>query len=207
MYKVLEKTLRLLHPFMPFISEEIWQRLPGAQNSIMQQNWPHLQPELINLRDEQQMELAFDVINAIRNMRAELEVNPVSRIDIQLTVTNQDTRISLEMLAVYIKNLAKVNNLTLNDQYLARNNQYTVLLKELQVVMPLAGVVDAAEQLKKTNLKIDKLKSEIKNKEAMLANQNFTAHAPPEIVEIEKNKLTAMNEQVKKLEVIKNGLR
>ncbi|MDP2830631.1 MAG: valine--tRNA ligase, partial [Candidatus Omnitrophota bacterium] len=82
MYKVLEKYLRLIHPFMPFISEEIWQRLPGAKGSIMQQNWPHLQSELINKKDESQMELAFEVINVIRNMRAELEVNPASRIDI-----------------------------------------------------------------------------------------------------------------------------
>ena len=72
--------------------------------------------------------------------------------------------------------------------------------------MPLEGVIDLTEQLKKTNLKIDKLKSEIKAKEVVLANKNFTARAPAEIVEAEKNKLIDMHEQVKKLEVIKNGL-
>jgi valyl-tRNA synthetase len=207
MYKILEKYLRLIHPFMPFISEEIWQRLPGAQNSIMQQSWPHLQPELINKNDELQMELAFEVINTIRNMRAELEINPASRVDIQLTVPNKLTQKSLELVSVYINNLAKVNNLTLNDKYVAQNNQYAVVLKDLHIVMPLEGIVDLAQQLKKTNLKIDKLKTEIKNKEAMLANKNFTARAPKEIVETEKNKLIDMQEQIKKLEVIRNGLR
>ncbi|MDD5130265.1 MAG: valine--tRNA ligase [Candidatus Omnitrophica bacterium] len=206
MYKILEKYLRLIHPFMPFISEEIWQRLPGAKDSIMQQHWPHLQGGLINRKDEEQMELAFELINTIRNMRAELEVNPASRVDIQLTVNNQLTRESLEMLASYIKNLAKINNLIFTDQYIPQINQYAVVLKDLHVVMPLAGVINITEQLEKIALKIEKLKAEIKNKEGMLANKNFTSRAPEEIVETERNKLADMHEQVKKLEVIKNGL-
>lgn len=207
MYKILEKTLRLIHPFMPFISEEIWQRLPGIKDSIMQQSWPHGQPELINKKDELQMNLAFDVINTIRNMRAELEINPASRIDIQLTVTSKLIQGSLELLSGYIKNLAKVNNLTLTDKYIAQNNQYAIVFKDLHIVMPLSGIVDLAEQLNKTSLKIDKLKAEIKNKENMLANKNFTARAPEEIVEAERNKVIDLQGQVKKLEVIRNGLR
>ena len=207
MYKVLEKTLRLLHPFMPFITEEIWQRLPGAKNFIMQQSIPHLQKELINRQDELQMELAFDVINTIRNMRAELEINPASQIKIQLAVTHKLTQKSLQLLSGYIKNLTKVNNLTITDKYIAQSNQYAVVFKDLHIVMPLEGVVDVSQQLKKTSLKIDKLKFEIKNKETMLANKNFTARAPGEIVEAEKNKLIDMHEQVKKLKEIKNGLR
>jgi valyl-tRNA synthetase len=207
MFKVLEKYLRILHPFMPFITEEIWQKLPGAKNSIMQQNWPHLQNDLINKQDESQMELAFDVINLIRNMRAELEVNPASRIDIQLTVADELNQKSLEIVSGFIKNLAKVNNLTLTKKYIAQNNQYVVIFKDLHITMPLEGVIDLATQLKKINSKIDKLKSEIINKETMLTNKNFTARAPQEIVEAEKNKLIDMQEQIKKLEVIKNGLR
>ena len=207
LYKVLEKYLRLIHPFMPFISEEIWQRLPGAKNSIMQQSWPHLQTELINKQDELQMGLAFNLINTIRNMRAELEVNPASRIDIRLTVTSKLTQKSLELVSDYIKNLAKVKNLIFSEKYTPQNNQYAVVFKDLQVVMPLEGVIDVALQLKKTDLKINKLKSEIENKEVMLKNKNFTSRAPAEIVEAEKNKLSDMREQVKKLEVIKNGLR
>ncbi|MCX5698761.1 MAG: valine--tRNA ligase [Candidatus Omnitrophica bacterium] len=207
MYKVLEKFLRILHPFMPFISEEIWQKLPGAKDSIMQQSWPHLQPELINREDESQMELAFDLINTIRNMRAELEVNPASRVDIQLTASGKPIQKSLQLLANYIKNLAKVNNLTLAEKYIAGNNRYAVVFKDLHIVMPLEGVVDVAQQLKKINSKIGKLKSEIKNKEVTLANKNFLQRAPEEIVSAEKTKLLDMRQQVSKLEVILNGLR
>jgi len=207
MYKVLEKFLRTLHPFMPFISEEIWQRLPGAKDSIMQQSWPHLQIDLINHDDEAQMESAFDIINTVRNMRAELEVSPASFIDIRLTLVDKAAQKSLEPLYGYIKNLGRISNLILDEKYVAQNNQYAVVFKDMHIVMPLSGLVDVAEQLKKTQSRMDKLESEIKNKEAMLANKNFTARAPEEIVEEERNKLVLLREQVVKLEAIKNGLR
>jgi valyl-tRNA synthetase len=207
MFKILEKYLRVLHPLMPFITDEIWQKLPGAKDSILKQSWPHLQRDLINKTDELQMELAFDLINTIRNMRAELEVNPASHIDIQIAISSKLTKKSLELLSEYIKNLAKVNHLILTDKYVAQNNQFAIVLKDMHIVMPLAGIVDVAEQLKKNNSKIDKLKSEIINKTAMLANKNFSSRAPKEIVEAEKNKLIEMHEQIKKLEVIKSGLR
>ncbi len=207
MYKVLEKSLRILHPFMPFITEEIWQRLPGAQGSILQQPWPHLQENLINRKDEAEMNEVFEVINSIRNMRAELEINPAGKVDICLAVTNKLTRKLLEERAGDIKNLAKLNNLTITDEYLAQKNQYALVVNDLHVIMPLSGLVDVEQQLKKADAKIEKLKSEIKHKEVMLANKNFTARAPAEIVEAEEAKLTDFREQIKKLEAIKNGLR
>ena len=207
MYKVLEKTLRIIHPFMPFITEEIWQRLPGAKNSIMQQSWPHLQKDLINLKDEQLMQTTFDIINTIRNMRSELEVGPGNRINIKLTFGNKVIRESLESLFKYIKNLAKIDSLTITDKYLPGINEYVVVLKELHIAMPLAGIADVAEQIKKNRLKIEELRKQIKNKEAMLANKNFIERAPLEIVDGEKTKLNDMFQEITKLEVIINGLR
>ncbi|MFA5093371.1 MAG: valine--tRNA ligase [Candidatus Omnitrophota bacterium] len=207
MYKVLEKTLRLLHPFMPFITEEIWQRLPGAKDSISQQSWPHLQDDLINAEDEKQMQTVFDIINAIRNMRAELEVNLQSKIDIKLNFSNKLSEKIIQPLFGYIKNLAKVENLTIINNYVAEINEYATVLKDLQIIMPLTGIVDIVAQLKKNQTKIEKLKAEIKNKEVMLANKNFVQRAPKEIIDTEKSKLTDMRQQIEKLGVIINGLR
>ncbi len=207
MYKVLEKTLRLLHPFMPFITEEIWQRLPGAKNSIMQQSWPHLQPELISHKVEKQIQAAFNIINTIRNMRAELEVNPASFIDIKLVLPDTLAEKSIQPLFNYIKNLARINNLSVIEKYVPHENQYAVVFKNMHIIMPLSGLIDVAGQLKKTQDKIDRLQSDIRNKKLMLKNKNFTARAPKEIVDAEKTKLTDMQAQISKLETIKNGLR
>jgi len=207
MYKVLEKTLRLIHPFMPFISEEIWQRLPGAEDSIMQQKWPHMQPDLINNDDEKQMQAAFDIINTIRNMRSEMEVGLNSRIEIKLTLSDKRTEKTIAPLTDYIKNLAKLDVLSITERYQPQDNEFACVLKDMHIVMPLKGIVNVEEQIKKNQLKIDKIKSEIKNKEAMLNNNGFISRAPKDIIETEKAKLKDMHEQVIKLEVIKNGLR
>ena len=214
MYNVLEKFLRALHPFMPFITEEIWQilnlRTKGLKNlrtSIMTETWPHPQNELINRRDEEQMQPAFDIINAVRNIRAELEVGLSNRIEIKLILTNKLTESALEPLIPYIKNLAKIDNLIVTKNHIPQNNVYVCLVKNMHIIMPLRGIVDAEEQLKKNQARIDKLKSEIKTKTGMLANKDFISRAPKEIVDSEKTKLKDMHEQVIKLEVIKNGLR
>ncbi|PIQ90942.1 MAG: valine--tRNA ligase [Candidatus Omnitrophica bacterium CG11_big_fil_rev_8_21_14_0_20_41_12] len=207
MYKVLEKTLRMIHPFMPFITEEIWQRLPQAKNSIMQQSWPHLQKNLINIKNEQLMQTAFEIINTIRNMRAELDVGLQNRVNIKLAFSDKLKQESTQVLFNHIKNLAKIDSLSITEKYTAGVNEYVVLLKDMHIAMPLAGLVDAGAQIKKNQLKIDKLKSEIKNKEAMLDNKNFTQRAPKEIVEAERTKLDDMAGQIAKLEVIINGLR
>ena len=207
MYKILEKYLRLIHPFMPFISEEIWQRLPGAKDSIMQQSWPHLQAGLINDEDEKQMQLAFDIINAIRNMRAEMEVSLNSRIQIKLTLNDKHLEEVVQPLFSYIKNMAKIEQLTLTQNYTPEANEFACILKNMHIVMPLQGIVNVAEQIKKNQTKIDKLKSDIKNKEAVLANKDFLGRAPKEVIDTEKGKLKDMHEQIIKLEVIKNGLR
>ncbi|MDD5692694.1 MAG: valine--tRNA ligase, partial [Candidatus Omnitrophica bacterium] len=207
MFKVLEKYLRLISPFMPFIAEEIWQKLPGSHDSIMLQRWPHLQKELIDSACEKQMQMGFDIINTVRNMRAELEVGLTSRIEIKVVLQDRSDEKILQELAPYIKNLAKIDNLAVIYGHLPQKNEYACVLKNMNIVMPLAGIVDVAGQLKKNQAKIDKLQTEVKNKESMLANDNFTRRAPKEIVETEIAKLNDMRAQLIKLEEIKNGLR
>lgn len=220
MFKVLEKYLRIIHPFMPFISEDIWQKLQSviartasaakqdeAILSIMEQPWPHMQSQLINKKAEQEIQMAFDIINTIRNMRAELEIDPQNRINLKLAFANKTTEKIIDPLLSHIKNLAKIDNLEVTAKYSVQKNEYTTVLKDTHITILLSGIVDVQEQIKKNQLKTDKLKVEIKNKEAMLANKNFLQRAPVEIVNTEKAKLLDMQQEVKKLEVIINGLR
>lgn len=207
MYKVLEKYIRVLHPFMPFITEEIWQKLPGAKDSIMRQPWPHMQEKMIDQSYENRMRDVFDLINTIRNMRSEMDIGLSSAIKIKISSTDRSTREGILAMAGHIKNLAKVSELEINEEYAQRKNEFTCVLKGMHIVLPLEGVVNADEQIRKNQAKIDKLKAEIAKKETVLANKNFTTLAPKDIVEAEKKKLSDMREQAAKLEAIKNGLR
>jgi valyl-tRNA synthetase len=106
----------------------------------------------------------------------------------------------------HIKNLARISELELNEEYVQRKNEFTWCSRDAHS-MPLEGVVNADEQIRKNQAKIDRLKAEIAKKETMLDNKNFTTLAPKEIVETEKKKLSDMREQAIKLEAIRNGLR
>jgi len=207
MYKVLEKYLRALHPFMPFITEEIWQKLPGAEGSIMQQPWPHIQEKMINPSYENRMRDVFELINTIRNMRSEMDIGLSSAIRIKISSPDGSIREGISAMSGHIKNLARISELELNEEYVQRKNEFTCVLKGMHIVLPLEGVVNADEQIRKNQAKIDRLKAEIAKKETMLDNKNFTTLAPKEIVETEKKKLSDMREQAIKLEAIRNGLR
>jgi len=207
MYKILEKTLRLAHPFMPFITEEIWQMLPHEGESIMIQPWPHLQEDLIDKKNEAAMSLLFEVINAIRNMRAELEVPLTSFIDVVLYSSSKADREIFKCMGGYIKNLTKVNEPVIGEHYTHTKGEFVSVLNDAHVVIPLSGVLDIDKYRTKIEARIQKIQAEIKSKEGTLANPDFVKRAPLEIVEGEKEKLVNLKEALKKLEGVLNGIR
>jgi valyl-tRNA synthetase len=207
MYKVLEKTLRLLHPFMPFVTEEIWQKLAHEGESIMVQPWPHIQEDLIDKKTETGMNLLFEAINAIRNMRAELEVPLTSAIDVKLFSSSRPKRELFSGMSGYIKNLAKVNDPFIGEHYVHTKGEFVAVLNDAHVVIPLSGVVDIDKYKTKIETRIQRTRSEIKSKEDTLANPNFVKRAPLEIVEGEKEKLKNLKEALKKLEGVLDGIR
>jgi len=208
MYYILEHYLLLLHPFMPFISEEIWQKISPRQESIMRQGWPQLRKDLIDSRAEKQMQLGCEIIAALRNMRSELEIPAQNLIQAKIFSPDKHFNQTAGDFSGYIKNLAKLSDLEITaENYRPGKNEYAAVLKDAHLVIPLEGVVDIRQQLRKFEASINKLKNEIKNKELMLENKNFTSRAPKEIVAAEKAKLVDLSGQLKKNEAIKNALR
>ena len=206
--KVLEKYLRVMHPFMPFITEEIWQKLQvHPAGSIVSQNWPHMQKQFLDKEADSQMQLCCELIAALRNMRQEMDIPLTEFISAKVFVKDKKAALGMEPLLVYIKNLAKLKDLSVECDYRPKKGEYATVLRQVHLVIPLSGVVDIQKQLCKCENRIAKLETEIGNKQKTLGNRNFTARAPKEIVEEEKEKLKQMTEQLKKLEVIKNALR
>jgi len=206
MYKILEKFLRTIHPFMPFITEEIWQQLPHQGDSIMEQPWPHIQEQMLDKKIDHSMAALFDAINTIRNMRIELEVGLTEPVDIKIASASKDTLKLFDSAKEYIKTLAKVNELTLAGHYTQCKSEFATVVNDIHISIPLAAS-DIEKQKTKISLKIEKTKNDIITKEKMLANENFVKRAPKEIVEEEREKLKGLGETLKKLEAVKNGLR
>ena len=206
MYKILEKFLRTIHPFMPFITEEIWQQLPHQGDSIMIQPWPHIQEKMLDKKIDQSMAALFEAINTIRNMRIELEVGLNEMVDVKISSTSKDTLKLFNSASAYIKTLVKVGNLSLAEHYTQGKSEFVAIVNDLHISIPLADS-DIEKQKVKISQRIEKTKTDIAIKEKMLANENFVKRAPKEIVEQEQEKLKGLGETLRKLEAVKNGLR
>jgi valyl-tRNA synthetase len=209
MYKVLEKTIRLMHPFMPFVTEEIWQRLGSLRSqvtSIMAEPWPHLHEEMVDNKAEKLMNTLFGVITTVRNMRSELEIPVQDKIEARICIGNKAKRGFLESEAAHIQNLAKLSKLVIEGEYRRAPAEFAGVEGEAHIVIPLSGALDVDKHKRRIEQKIQKAESEIKAKKQMLSNDNFLKRAPVEIVESEKSKLAELNDILKKLKAIRDGL-
>ncbi len=209
MYKVLEKFLRIMHPFMPFVTEEIWQKIggrsPSPPDSIMVAPWPHVQEQIIDKKSEKLMQSVFDIITTIRNMRSELEIPLQDTIPATICSPHKKDRELLLSCAPIIKNLAKTGPLEIKETYARGPGQFVMVLKNMHIVIPLSRLIGIATQREKTEEKIVKAEAEIKRKKVLLGNADFSKNAPEEIVGKEKLRLNELNELVKKLKAVKDA--
>ncbi|MBM7624829.1 valine--tRNA ligase [Sporohalobacter salinus] len=187
---VLEKSLRLLHPFMPFVTEEIWQRLPYEGDTIMTTTWPdETETETYEVAEER-MEVIMDVITAVRNIRNEMKVNPGKEIEAILEPENNKKEEILTSNRNYIMDLGKISNLRI-EQDLAETPQKasTAITNGIEVILPLAGMVDLEKEISRLKDELDEVEYEIKRAEGKLANKGFVNNAPEDLVAEEREKV------------------
>lgn len=193
LWLVLENLLRLLHPFMPFITEEIWQALPGKEwrqsESIMLAPYPTVREELQFKQEAEQMEQVMEVVSAIRTIRGEMEVPPAKEISVTLSAADQAGEQLIQQFSSKIRSLARISQLTIGQNLPRPEDAAIQPAGRVQVFVPLKGLVDVAEEEKRLLKEIGKLDKEIEMFSKKLENPSFVDRAPADIVEKEKSKL------------------
>lgn len=188
---VLSNTLKLLHPFMPFISEEIWQHLSASsEDSIMVSSWPRLKDEELDDEAEARMDSIMDTIRAVRNIRAEMDVHP-SRKTKLIIVAKEDKREIFEEAKVYLEKLAYASEIIINeakDELAA--NAVPIVVDIGQIYIPLEDLVDFKSELDRLEKEKAKLEGELNRVNGKLSNPNFVEKAPAAIVKAEEEKKT-----------------
>ncbi|MCX5716371.1 MAG: valine--tRNA ligase, partial [Candidatus Omnitrophica bacterium] len=197
LYKVLEKSLRVLHPFMPFITEEIWHSL--SPETIMTQPWPHVQKQMINKKIDGQMQAIIDVITAVRNIRAAWNIDPKARINI-LVKAPKDTAQHLNANSGYIKALVKAQDLKTGDNIVKPPRSAVAIVKDTQVYVPLEALIDLEKEKGRISKKIEETNSTINGIGQRLKNKEFLKKAPKDIVEGEKKRKAELAETLRLLE-------
>jgi valyl-tRNA synthetase len=202
--EVLGTIIRLLHPFMPFITEEIWHKLPGAVGSIMVAPYPVSEPALENPAAEAEMALVMESIVAIRNMRAEMNVPPSAQVSVLVFSQEPELLQQLEAHQTSIRLQARLQDLQFQPASgpPAAAAKSVVMSPEggsLDLIMPLTGLIDFKEEARRLNREMDKLSRELAQVQKKLANEDFLAKARPDVVEREKERLQTLNEKLGKL--------
>lgn len=187
---VLRQTMELLHPFMPFITEEIWQHLPHEGETIMLAPWPLKDESLIDTQIDKQMELTIEIIRAIRNLRSEMNVPLGKKADVIICANNGEYAAYLKDTANYIQGLASAENLSIEESLATKPTQAaTAVVHGIEIYLPLRGLIDLDKEIARLEKELTKMEGEIKRIEGKLSNEGFTAKAPAEVIEKEKEKL------------------
>ncbi|AIR87994.1 valine--tRNA ligase [Pseudomonas cremoricolorata] len=191
--RVLEVALRLAHPFMPFITEEIWQRiapLAGIDGkTIMLQPWPVAVEARIDSAAEGDIEWLKELMVGLRNIRAEMNIGPGKPLPLFLKNASAEDQRRLQENEALLKKLAKVESFTVLAEAEEAPLSATALVGDLQVLVPMAGLIDKDAELARLNKEIQRLQGEVQRVGGKLSNAAFVDKAPPAVIDKERAKL------------------
>jgi valyl-tRNA synthetase len=200
--RVLETVLRLAHPIMPFITEEIWQRIAPlagkSGDSIMQQPFPQADTSKQDDSAGADIEWLKGVIVAVRNIRGEMNISPAKKIPVLFRGNSAGGPRRMNENRQFLSSLAKLESLAWFDGDKAPMSA-TQLVGDMEVLVPMAGLIDKDAELKRLDKELDRLHKEIARLNGKLNNEKFTAKAPTEVVEKEKEKLTEVQNNLSRL--------
>ncbi len=201
---VLDQILKLAHPFIPFITEEIWQTLPFPRSSaesvqsIMNQTYPQVQKQWIDQAAEKEMHFIQKTISCIRNIRSEMNIPPDKKANVMINGPKEKLH-SLKKVPVYFEKLAGVQSIELNKQVEKPNKTASGIVEDVEVFIPLEGLIDLNIERDRIDKEIKRMEKILSNLNLKLSNHQFLKKAPAHVVEKEQQKQTDFGEKLKKL--------
>lgn len=197
---VLKTILKLLHPFIPFITEEIFDHLPTANGMIIVSEWPEFKEEDNMAKEEAMMDVMMDGIRNVRNVRSEMNVPPSKKAKV-IMVPSEDKLEAVEAGKDYFKTLASASEVEVRaDEAGIPEDAVSVVIDGVKIFIPLDELVDFEKELERLNKEKAKLEGEIKRVNGKLSNQGFLAKAPQKLVDEEKAKKEKFEEMMKSVE-------
>jgi len=187
---VLEQLLHLAHPFMPFVTEELWDKLApegrARDTMLVTADWPRFGPALVDAKARDEMGWVVRLISEIRAVRAEMNVPPAAKFALFHMGANDETRARLARHRELIERLARVSEIGITDT--PRAGAVQIVIDEATFILPLAGVIDIAAEKARLARERDKADKEIAQIDKKLSNQGFVAKAPAEVVEEQRER-------------------
>jgi valyl-tRNA synthetase len=200
---IFEDALKMLHPFMPFLTEELWQLINErkAGESISVSEFPKADENLINESAEKEMDFVKDIITAIRNIRGEMNIAPSKKVNAMIKSGSvKDHQVD------YIKKLAKVEEIIIDSNLTKPKASVSAVISDCEIFIPLEGLIDLDVERQKLQKEITRLEGSLAGIEKKLSNEKFVANAAPEVVEKERAKRKEWEGNLDKLKEILESL-
>ncbi|WP_342432486.1 valine--tRNA ligase [Neobacillus sp. FSL H8-0543] len=185
---VLDQTMRLLHPFMPFITEEIWQNLPHQGESITIAKWPEVDPALTDAQAAQEMKMLMEMIRSVRNIRAEVNTPMSKKVKMLVKVKDEDILNALEKNRGYIEKFCNPEELQIGTDIETPDKAMTAIVTGLEIILPLEGLINIDEEIARLEKEYEKYSKEVERVEKKLSNEGFMKKAPESVVLEERAK-------------------
>ena len=205
---VLDQTMRLLHPFMPFITEEIWQHLPHEGESITVAAWPTVRTDLQFAEEADNMKLLMDIIRSVRNIRAEVNTPMSKKVPLFISAKDAATVAVLDANKAYLEKFCNPESLTIGEGLEAPGQSMTAVVTGAELFLPLVGLINLEEEIARLEKELEKWAKEVKLVSGKLSNEKFVSKAPEALVNAEREKLADYESKhavvLKRLEELKN---
>ncbi|MEH7223075.1 valine--tRNA ligase [Bacillus sp. JJ1566] len=200
---VLDNTMRLLHPFMPFITEEIWQNLPHNGESITVAKWPEVNPEISDAQAAGEMRLLVDIIRSVRNIRAEVNTPMSKQIKLHIKAKDETVLSQLEKNRSYLERFCNPSELVIATEITSPDKAMTSVVTGAELFLPLEGLINIDEEIKRLEKELDKLDKEVERVQKKLGNEGFVKKAPQKVIDEERAK---ENDYLEKRETVRERI-
>ncbi|MEI3605839.1 valine--tRNA ligase [Pseudogracilibacillus sp. SE30717A] len=201
---VLDQTLRMLHPYMPFITEEIWQQLPHKGTSITVASWPKVNAEYHDEAASDQMKKIMDIIKAVRNIRAEVNTPMSKQVKMYVKTSDHSVTTQLEGNRHFIERFCNTSELVIGEQIEAPEQSMSAVITGAEVFLPLEGLIDFDKEIARLENELEKWNKEVALVQKKLSNKGFVDKAPEKVVEAERKKEV---EYIEKREMVEQRLK
>ncbi len=200
LFHVLKQSLLLLHPFMPFITEEIWDKIKSdTDRRIIVSEWPSANPAWSYQEDSDEAARFKEIVYKIRNIRGEMNIPPDKRAEVIFKTGNSFLQNIIERESVDIQALAKVNDITVDATYEPDSTDASAVLPDMEIYIPLKGLIDFEKEKARLEKEISRIEKELQKVEGKLSNKKFLGKAPEDIINKEKKKREEFTEVLEKL--------
>jgi valyl-tRNA synthetase len=196
--RVYETLLALGHPFIPFLTEELWHALPGDRGLVYDRPFPKADASAVDADVEEEMAHLMEVIRAIRNIRSELNVPPAKKVEVRLKGQTEELAFLRDHEEI-LRRLARADRVAYADPDYIPVEDATAVVNDIEVCIPLAGLIDFDQEAKRLAREIEKGRAEHSRVMGQLGNEKFVANAPQDIVDALRDRQDALEQKLGKL--------